>query len=125
MKTWMALGALILTFGLTANASSENACKQDMETLCAGVEPGEGHMRKCMMENKDKLSAECKTQQEKMKAAMKDIHEACHEDAEKFCGDVKKGRGRMMKCMKEHKEEMSQSCKDEMTKAKEARKKRK
>lgn len=60
-----------------------------------------------------------------MKTAMKGIHEACHDDAEKFCGDVKKGRGRMIKCMKEHKDEMSQGCKDEMAKMKETRKKRK
>ena len=125
MKTWMALSALILAFGLTATANSENACKKDMETLCAGVEPGEGRLRKCMMENKDKFSTECKAQHEKMKEAMKDVHEACHDDAEKFCGDVKKGRGRMIKCMKEHKDEVSQSCKDEMMKVKETRKKRK
>ncbi|MGE5085905.1 MAG: cysteine rich repeat-containing protein [Bacillota bacterium] len=124
MKTWMALGALILTFGLAAKASAENACKKDMDTLCAGAKPGEGGLRKCMMENKDKLSSECKAQHDKMKTAMKEIHEACHDDAEKFCGDIKKGRGRMMKCMKDHKDEVSQSCKDEMMKMKEAHKKR-
>jgi len=43
---------------------------------------------------------------------MKDVHEACKADAEKFCKDVKPGKGRMKKCMKSHKKELSQACKD-------------
>lgn len=52
MKTWMALGALIVVLGITGKAHAENPCMKDMETLCAGVEPGEGRLHKCMMEIK-------------------------------------------------------------------------
>ena len=35
----------------------------------------------------------------------------CKADAEKFCKDVKPGEGRIMKCLKEHDAELSETCK--------------
>ncbi len=43
---------------------------------------------------------------------MKEAHEACQEDIKKLCNDVPAGKGRVMKCLKRHKDELSQSCKD-------------
>ena len=100
-----------------AVAQGDGPCAKDREALCGGVEPGEGRVMKCMRENEEKLSSECKSHQEKMKKAMKGIHEACHEDMEKFCSSEKRGRARM-KCMKKHKDEFSSSCKEEMSKNK-------
>ncbi|WP_295905332.1 cysteine rich repeat-containing protein [uncultured Bdellovibrio sp.] len=115
--------ALVLGFGSLSMAHEEGPCAKDRETLCAGVEHGGGAIAKCMKENKDKVSGECKAHMEKMKGHMKEMKEACHDDVEKFCADVKPGKGHMMKCMKEHKEELSASCKEEVASAKEMRKK--
>jgi hypothetical protein len=38
--------------------------------------------------------------------------EACKADVDKFCSDVKSGGGRIIACMKQHKDELSQPCKD-------------
>ena len=35
----------------------------------------------------------------------------CKEDIKKFCADVKPGEGRIAKCLKEHKAELSTECK--------------
>lgn len=39
---------------------------------------------------------------------------ACAPDAKKFCGDVKPGEGRVLKCMKRHEAELSPACKSEL-----------
>lgn len=105
---------LVLGFGTLAHAQGDGPCAKDREALCAGVEPGDGKVMKCMKDNEEKLSMECKAHREKMKENMKDIHEACQADAEKLCGDVKKGRGRVMRCLKKNKEQVSEACKSEI-----------
>jgi hypothetical protein len=38
------------------------------------------------------------------------MRKACAEDAKKFCTDVKAGEGRIVKCLKQHAQELSQGC---------------
>lgn len=126
MGKFVLVCALFFGFGsLALAAEGDGPCAKDRETFCAGIEPGGGAIAKCMKDNKDKLSPECKAHYEKMKEHHKEMKEACHDDMEKFCADVKAGKGRMMKCMKEHKAELSAACQDEMAKMKVHKKSRK
>jgi hypothetical protein len=43
----------------------------------------------------------------------------CRADFEKFCKDVKPGQGRIVKCMREHENELSPACKDQIAADKE------
>ena len=43
----------------------------------------------------------------------------CKDDIEKFCKDVKPGQGRILKCMREHENELSPVCKDHVLAARE------
>jgi|SRR5471032_2250118 Cysteine rich repeat len=36
------------------------ACKQDVQTLCTDVKPGEGRVKECMKSHHEQLSAGCK-----------------------------------------------------------------
>ncbi|WP_413561384.1 cysteine rich repeat-containing protein [Bdellovibrio sp. HCB209] len=147
MKSMIALCALlsVMAFSNSSNAQTETStpsvemtppasesapasgaiktgpCAKDMDLLCPGVTPGP-EMHKCMKDNHKKVSKECKAKMKDMKKAMRGVHEACHEDAEKFCADVKKGKGAMMSCMKDHMDELSQTCKDKMQDMKSKRK---
>lgn len=49
---------------------------------------------------------------------------ACKADVEKFCKDVKPGGGAIMKCLKEHKDQLSAECKAKGEKMKEKMKER-
>lgn len=42
----------------------------------------------------------------------------CADDAAKFCRDVQPGGGRIMKCMKEHENELSPACKERVAEMK-------
>ncbi|WP_413578523.1 cysteine rich repeat-containing protein [Bdellovibrio sp. HCB290] len=95
----------------------DGPCAKDRDLLCPGVAPGKD-MHKCMRKNKSKVSKECKAKMADMKKAFKGMHEACHEDVEKFCGEVKPGKGAVRDCMKSHEDEVSQACKDELGKMK-------
>lgn len=100
----------VLSLSLSsALAAADGPCAKDRESFCAGQK---GHaLMKCMKENSDKLSPECKAKHETMKAHMKDVKEACHEDAEKLCAGKK--RKALMKCLKEKKDQVSDACKAE------------
>ncbi|MEO8152927.1 MAG: cysteine rich repeat-containing protein [Rhizobacter sp.] len=75
-----ALSVLALMSATTAFAADAaaggpmiEACKQDVQTLCPGVQPGEGRIKHCMAKNRAKLSDGCKAalreQRAKKKAA--------------------------------------------------------
>lgn len=115
--------SLVFFAGSLAHAMGDGPCAKERETLCAGVQPGGGAVMKCLKENEEKLSVECKAHHEKMKEHMKDVHEACMDDVQKHCGDVKRGRGRVMKCLKKNHEALSEGCKAEIAEKKSMRKK--
>jgi hypothetical protein len=107
---------MICLFAMSSNAqdAEETAaavgpCKQDVATLCPGITPGKGAIRECLKANEEKLSAECKEKiakkKEEIKNKIKDIHEVCKAEVEKFCSDITKGKGRIVKCLKDKKDE--------------------
>jgi hypothetical protein len=38
------------------------ACRADVERLCAGIEPGNGALRRCLAEKREELSEQCRAQ---------------------------------------------------------------
>lgn len=68
---FLPLGALCAWFVLSSARAAEapasapsgavaEACRQDVQTLCSGVQPGEGRVVACLRENRAKLSDGCK-----------------------------------------------------------------
>lgn len=47
-------------------------CKADIDKVCAGVKPGEGRLRDCLIKNVDKLSDGCRTKTEKLKLKLEE-----------------------------------------------------
>lgn len=115
MKLIVSTLALLLGF-VSAPAFAEHhdvkeACKNDIEKLCKGTKPGQGAIMKCLKEHEAQVSAECKAAGQERKQEMKAAHDACKADLEKFCGDIKPGKGRKIKCLKKHEAELSAECK--------------
>ena len=88
------------------------SCQADVEKLCPGTKPGP-ERRQCMMQHKDQVSPECKAFYQQMmerRGEARGAVQACRDDAQKLCADVKPGRGRMIKCLKTHQSELSSGC---------------
>jgi hypothetical protein len=67
MLKWIATaviaGALVTPTSVpaqSARSTLREACSPDYQRLCAGIAPGGGRIRKCMLDNSDKLSNRCK-----------------------------------------------------------------
>lgn len=129
MTKFISISLFVLSISAFANAGHDHGhhngpCMKDAETLCANIEKGHGAKVKCLKENESKLSKECSAHMAEAKEAMKEVAQACEADMENFCHDVKKGGGRMVKCMHEHKDQLSAGCKAEIDAKKDARKKK-
>lgn len=118
----MLAAALIASAGLAATATAEarGACRDAIHELCG--EPGTPGFRDCVREKKDELPEECREKLARKRAHWKKKAAACREDVEKLCGDVEPGEGRVRTCIREHRDELSEGCRQALERGK--RKKR-
>jgi len=56
----MATAMIVPSFALAEPGPMQGACKNDVQTLCAGVQPGGGRIRDCMRQHHAQISATCK-----------------------------------------------------------------
>jgi len=120
----MSLAIATLTFGYQAQAQDSlvehliESCKVDIESFCSQVTPGEGRLLHCMAAHEDKISGQCNyalyqaaTALEQLASAIAYVARECKTDIETLCGDVKEGDGRILMCLDENAEEVSDGCK--------------
>ncbi len=108
MNVWMIFAATVM---LSTHVLAGGPCDSDMAKYCSSVAKGRP-MVNCLSEHNAELSASCKDKYKDMKARMRHTFEACQDDAEKFCADVKPGAGALPKCLKSHESELTKACKD-------------
>jgi hypothetical protein len=107
-----ALAALMLTgwSGVSAYGEESLPCAEDIAKYCKEVKPGGGRIITCLKDHESDLTALCKDKMETLAGRVKELQKACAEDLEKFCRDVQPGGGRIAKCLREHKGELSAPC---------------
>jgi hypothetical protein len=98
------------------------SCAFEIENYCSTVTPGEGRLLHCAAAHEDKLSGQCEyalyqaaSLLEQMAEAMNYLIESCADDAEKHCSAVAAGEGRLLMCLDDHADEISDSCKTAMS----------
>lgn len=93
-------------------------CAEDYQAHCADVEPGEGRVLACMTKNKDQFSDKCQAQMDKgkkkVKKAFKNWKKYCADDQKKLCKGVKPGKGRILTCLKDSADDVSDDCKEHL-----------
>lgn len=93
--------------------AKQDPCKGDINRLCKGVKPGEGRFMACLKNKINQLSPNCKSIISKQMAPTKKkaAVDPCKGDAAKFCKGVKPGEGRIIACLAQKPEQLSDSCK--------------
>jgi hypothetical protein len=101
------------------------ACEDDAKKLCGGVQPGGGRIAQCLKQHEADLSDACRNEGRKIseergahRALAQDVRQSCRDDAQRLCSDVKPGGGRIARCLRSHKSELSQACTDAVAQAK-------
>jgi hypothetical protein len=118
---WSAAVAAVFCLSLAAVSTAEargRPCADDAAKLCKDVQKGEGRIANCLKEHQGELSPACKENMAKAREKAKGAKEACHDDVQKLCKDVKPGGGKIVECLKQHEGELSQACKEHIARPK-------
>ena len=141
MKIWtlagMALASSLLVAPVvsqmaTAQERPRIACKTDISKHCSGIKPGGGRIAVCMRKNRSSLSQSCKASIAKFRGQRgrraatgnpqrRAVVRACRNDRRAFCSGVRRGEGRIARCMRTNRAKLSATCKGALTKARRAR----
>ena len=100
--------------GMSGAQHRKGPCADDVAKFCKDVQPGGGRVAHCLKQHEQELSPACKQRAAEVKKRGKEFREACEDDVIKFCGDVKPGEGRIIKCLKQHEQELTPDCKSKM-----------
>jgi hypothetical protein len=104
------LAAAVAAHATASYAEEHGACRDDVEKFCKDVQPGGGRILSCLREHETQLSAACKQRQAERAQFMSEAKSACQADVDKLCAGTTAGGGKMIKCIRKHKDELSPQC---------------
>jgi hypothetical protein len=95
--------------GAGGRAKLREACGQDVQRFCVGVQPGGGRLVQCLSFHTSELSAVCGNMIATAGGGVK-LRAACDQDVQRFCVGVQPGGGRIVQCLSSHTREVSAAC---------------
>ncbi|HTP29040.1 MAG TPA: cysteine rich repeat-containing protein [Anaeromyxobacteraceae bacterium] len=108
MKTFARIVSIALIVLGVANA--DDACRTDVEKLCAGIPQGGGRILSCLKANEAKVSPACKQEVSAFVKKVREFGAPCQADVNQFCGDVTMGGGAILKCLASNSAKISPGC---------------
>ena len=97
-------------------------CREELNTYCKDVTPGEGRVLSCLYAFQDKVSPKCESaiykSLEQLQKIINDQLYAvnkCQDDLETYCKDIEPGEGRLLECLKSNEDKVSASCNQALT----------
>ena len=121
MKVWKVVTlvaplavALTMSPSLAQPMPGRGACREDIKKFCPNLKPGGGAYRDCLKTHAAELSPACQEHLKQVTAKAAAWRQACKDDVQKFCPSVSPGRGKILKCLHQHHDDLSQACKDQL-----------
>ena len=87
-------------------------CQADAKKLCADVQPGQGRLARCLVDNISFVSQSCQDAINKVRLVRSHIVSGCAGDIGQFCKMVPEGAGRVLACLRKHQKSLSGTCQD-------------
>jgi hypothetical protein len=110
-------GLFIMSAVQAAEKERPEACRADVQKLCKGVQPGGGRIAACLKQHESELTPGCRERIAEARKEGKEFVEACKKDTETLCKGVQPGKGRIMRCLVEHKDKLSGGCREKIAEA--------
>lgn len=92
-------------------------CKNELNTICKDVRPGEGRLLACLYAFEDKVSVDCQFalydsiyQLNRTLANASYAIEECGDDLQANCTEIKPGEGRLLDCLHSNEAKISSRC---------------
>jgi hypothetical protein len=106
---------------LPASAAENNPCSEDIAKFCKNAAPNRTAIMECLETNEKKLTAACKDYEAKVMEgirgekreqvkAQKKFLQSCRTDITKLCKNAEYQVGGYVKCVNDHKKELSSTC---------------
>lgn len=113
MRIHYAVLLAMLTCATGAAAQQDpHPCLGDARKFCASVQAGGGRIRDCLREHQADLTPACRAVvANALPGPMAAWAKSCEADVDKLCKDVPVGKGRVIRCLRSHSDQLSPSCK--------------
>jgi hypothetical protein len=123
IKSMLVCFSILMMFTVNASAIESlvntvvEGCETELKAYCSNVTVGEGRVIACLYAHGDKLSGKCEyalydaaTQLERFVATLSYLAKECKNDLEEYCSSVRAGEGRLIECLNEKKNKISNRC---------------
>ena len=118
------IGVALLSFAFAGNAVAKKPrpCKADIDQFCADHKGDRAKVMACLLDHQDDLSKRCKKRvskrlnKPKNKKGAKKLYRVCKTDITEHCQEAGKNKGKVLKCLKDNKENLEPTCKAKMRK---------
>ena len=109
-----------LMAGTHASAANKNPCAKEIAKYCKKVQKDRVALLGCLEQHESELSDACKAYEAKLEGKKGEMREEakikmrfqrdCSADIKKFCQNVDPAQEGLVKCVNEHKNDLSTSC---------------
>jgi len=111
-----ALAALVAAFSVAICAQEGRPCQADEQKYCSQA-TGDNQKRECLLDHQQDVSDACYDAMKKRMNAQEGNQgggqgrlQSCRADVRQFCSGVERGGGRIVNCLNDHKNELSDAC---------------
>ena len=100
------------TFWTAPAAAGDPPCMKDVANLCSMMPDMDGYLGTCLQGHWDDLSPECRKALNRDPDREIKVRAACKSDKDRLCGDVLRGGAYNLECLAQHRNELSEKCRD-------------